>query len=840
MFKGIPKFNLNDNVKNLKNILAHTIIDDNNCISSKEFLEQHLNLSLHYFNLIIEEKGLENIFKNFIDTFLKDASVQCIDLFKEMILNTIYMHDIGKISPQFQNHIGNIKFKSIVEESDVPGEYNHAGLSSVIYFDFYLKKIFKIENIRDIDKEKLLNIMVINSNIIMSHHIGFINLQDFYLKLIDKIETVLDYEDIIINLNYELSELTYYKKKVKYIKSTSPFKNFEFEIYIYSKFLYSLLQGADFYSSDEFFTGQKINDLGIINSIDDYFNKFKENNTYKNIIEYKNKTEKPLKDINDLRCAMFIESEQNLLSNIHSNIFYEEAPTGSGKTFSSLNLILNMIKENQDLNKVFIVAPFNTLIEQNKEVFDEIFGSELENNMVVVNSTTPISESTRQDNCKIIDYNKSLLNRQFIHYPFVLTSHVRLFSFLFETSREGCFPLFQLANSVVVLDEIQSYKNSIWKEIIMFLDKYSKLLNIKIIIMSATLPKLDMLLENNLGFVDLISNRDKYFNNSIFKDRVELDFSLLGKENVCKEIIKIIELNLDKKILIEFIKKDSAVAFYNNLIEIFKDNNIDTEVLLLTGDDNKFERKRIINKVKKSSKVILVATQLVENGVNIDMNIGIKNISLLDAEEQFLGRINRNAGYKNRKGKVYFFDLDRTYFIYKGDRRNDESFTLLNEDMRDILKNKNFKEYYRQILNILNSLGQSKNTKTSIDKFLSDVLSLNYTEVKKKMQLIDNIQQVDIFINRNIVKSDGTILKGKEVWNKYKECLQDKYYARKKINLSKISEDMDYFRYSLFLEKVNFNYNDLINNIYYIEDEGQYIKNGKLNRDAFKNTWVFI
>ncbi len=76
----------------------------------------------------------------------------------------------------------------------------------------------------------------------------------------------------------------------------------------------------------------------------------------------------------------------------------------------------------------------------------------------------------------------------------ILTTHVSLFSYMFGTMKENIFAFHQLANSVIVLDEIQSYKNQIWREIIEFLNGFSKILNIKIIIMSATLPDLEGLL----------------------------------------------------------------------------------------------------------------------------------------------------------------------------------------------------------------------------------------------------------------------------------------------------------------------------------------------------------
>mgnify|MGYP000169888704 CR=1 FL=1 len=49
--------------------------------------------------------------------------------------------------------------------------------------------------------------------------------------------------------------------------------------------------------------------------------------------------------------------------------------------------------------------------------------------------------------------------------------------------------------------------------------------------------------------------------------------------------------------------------------------------------------------------MILVATQVIEAGVDIDMDIGFKDISRLDSEEQFMGRINRSG---KKDGVVYF------------------------------------------------------------------------------------------------------------------------------------------------------------------------------------------
>lgn len=75
---------------------------------------------------------------------------------------------------------------------------------------------------------------------------------------------------------------------------------------------------------------------------------------------------------------------------------------------------------------------------------------------------------------------------------------------LFGDRKEDLFGFHQICNSVIVLDEIHTYKNSLWGEIITFLSAYADLFNVKIIIMSATLPNLDNLINNNEASVRLI------------------------------------------------------------------------------------------------------------------------------------------------------------------------------------------------------------------------------------------------------------------------------------------------------------------------------------------------
>ena len=83
--------------------------------------------------------------------------------------------------------------------------------------------------------------------------------------------------------------------------------------------------------------------------------------------------------------------------------------------------------------------------------------------------------------------------------------------------------------------------------------------------------------------------------------------------------------------LVECITKKTADELYSRIDEI-TDN-----VYELTGDDNIINRKRVIELTKtEKNEMILIATQTIEAGVDMDMDIGYKDISVLDSEENSL------------------------------------------------------------------------------------------------------------------------------------------------------------------------------------------------------------
>lgn len=848
-FNNIEKFNMEENITNLDKIYAHLREEDKK-VTHTELLKEHSELSLEYFFKIVDKKNLDGIFLNFQKNFFNGFSEKAIIIWKELMLNTIYMHDTGKMNPSFQKvKMRNDNFKMTYSRNT-----NHSIFSSVIYFNHYFNKLMEMK--MDIKKDEISTLflfLILNAFIISKHHGNLNNFKDFIEELKkkvkdDKKEETSNYKNessIKIDLNKQFNKILAGKIKIEpWIVA---------DLYIYIRFMFGLLVSSDFYATSHYQNNKEVDNFGVIDNVNKYFDIFKDTDIYKSINYYKgylngdNKNPFDELDINELRSKIFIESEENLIKNIDKDIFFLEAPTGSGKTNSSLNITLNIIKNNQSINKIFYVFPFNTLVEQTKESLFNTFNNfnEIKDDIAIINSITPIKLSKDDDEYNEYDkinYEKSLLSRQFLHYPIVITTHVNMFNYLFGNGKEDVFPLAQIANSVIVLDEIQSYKNSIWKEIIVFLKSYARLLNIKILIMSATLPDLAKISYEKNGFTRLISNSKEYFENKLFRDRVKIDFSMIKyeKDEIKEKLIdKIVEISkrlqdsdLENKILVEFIKKKTAIEFFNDI----KECDLGLEVLLITGDDNKVERKRIIDQIKKGKNILLISTQVIEAGVDIDMDIGFKDVSILDSEEQFLGRINRSC--KKTNCKVYFFNLDDASTIYKNDIRKIENLTLKNENMQHILEEKEFDKFYDEVLIKLEQYKNSTTHGVSIEEFRKESLNeFNFFEIKKRLELIsDDRYMYTVFLNRTINDINGESIKGSDVWSEYKEVLTNNSlkYAERKVKLSQIVEKLDYFTYQI--DDVGFSYNDILGNMIYIENGDKYFENGKFNKELLQKS----
>ena len=834
--------------------LAHIIIkrrEEETILSRKYFidikeetLEEHIELANKYFEKIVEYKNLKPFFERIKN--ILNLKNQEEELYYKMIDDVVNFHDFGKVNSQFQiDKMLNEEILKMEDKYNISGVLgsDHSLLSASMFIAYYFGKITDLIEIVETKKIVILfEILFALSYVISKHHGNLDSFEEYIEKLSRNndenilkelkniavsnggilLQAFLEKETITIFFNFIETYISERKKKENISSHEA------MSIFVFTKMMFSLLVASDYYSTNEFMQEMKYEDFGNMGNIDTIKKEYENSEIIKSIRDKEKNGIPNDEDINNFRTKIFLEAEKNLEKNKENNIFFLEAPTGSGKSNTALNLSLKLL--NEDRKKIFYVYPFNTLVEQNMNTLKNIFGNNEEaiKNITVVNSITALTNKDSRD-IPIEEYSDILMDRQFLNYPFIVTTHVGIFNTLIGNTKEDCMPFYQLTNSVIVFDEIQAYKNTIWTEIIKILNSYAKLLNIKIIIMSATLPNLSYLLDeeekNNIS--KLIENRGEYFNNTIFKNRVEVNYDLLSEQKIeYEELLQhIIENSLNsQKILIEFISKNDAKKFYE-LCENNEDLNVDHEILILTGEDNKARRNSIIKKINsKDKKIILISTQLIEAGVDIDVDVGYKNISGLDNEEQFLGRINRSC---KKSGKAYFFYLTDAKKVYKNSVIIENKLNLFSDEMRDVLENKNFDVFYSKVLEILKRKAKEK---INNDNFETIIFNKKFRLLKERMQLIE--EQDDkktYFFNRTLTDEEieeiGENIDGSEVWERYVDILKEENYAKKIVELSKIREKMMYFLYEV-KKNTELNYSDIKGSIIYIDDGDKYFTDG--------------
>ncbi len=824
-----------------------------------ETLGEHTELVMSFVQQLQRKNGLDKTVKKTIHSITfegKSLTNEEYNMIEEWFYAAILLHDLGKINPAFQK----VKMKQSIH---FEGEHmtKHSLLSAVLYLNEFE---VDIEEIEDEEKQGFFTyVMLLFSYIISRHHTY---LKDFDLNA---------YANDLFNLSERLQKntqfLKFYRNKDKYyddfdIEVCTAKQNIDdeshnhYQFYILTRLLYSTLVATDFYATYTYdkngerpaFRYLQKENIAILREAYNRTKVVQGIEAYKEDADYFKSV-----PINQLRSDMYIEAEKEILKHSNESLFYLEAPTGGGKTNISINLALHLLERQSDLNKIVYIFPFNTLIEQTKGTFDNIFPQKLQKTypISVVNSVTPIirDKEERLDNEHVdisketgqsfYDYKEEVLYRQMLQYPITLTSHVNFFHYLFGVGRESNLAFTHLCNSVIIIDEIQSYKNDLWMEMIEFLTQFADLLNLKIIIMSATLPKLDRLLSEKQKIIDLLPSAKKYFSNPLFKNRVKFRYELLAKgriteEELSDEIVEIRKKHGPKRILIECITLQSSEKIYELLQEKFADAGI--PIIRLNGNHHAHYRKKVVNALGKNEDgtfklkdVIVVTTQVIEAGVDIDMDLGFKDFALLDGDEQFAGRINRSC--LRTDCFVCFFHLIDAQNIYKGDLRL--PYNVLDDKYRSMLEGKDFGSFYEKVLM---DMGQYKNQKNEnhIAEFYRKVQQLQYEKIAEHMKLIKDDKKYEVFIAYDTTRADGTPISGKEIWRQFVTLTLDRdmEFAERRVKLSILVEDMSYFLFSTYTEPAIQDQNEAyqIGEIYYIEHGEAFVE-----RDEYTGMMVF-
>ncbi|MHA1575057.1 MAG: CRISPR-associated helicase Cas3' [Alphaproteobacteria bacterium] len=839
-------------IKKSELYFAHTPPD--NKARKKETLVSHMEKVKGVFLELVELHGLDKIMDNHINELVSHNAIinkqNFYEFLKLLFFEAIRFHDIGKLNENYQIEKMGLAEQFKKKNNSIGSTHSH--LSTFLFIAHMIEKLDMIQT----DKEKgfAFIFILIFSMPVRKHHASKLTNPFYYFENpyeeeknhffetvdIKKLHNYLD--TLSIKCNKMFHNDIFYGKNLNECYKKPFFSVFlekidSFPLYSLLKLNSSLLTISDYIATSRYMWDEKLELGGTIKEelkkhiYDSFYskeyNKKLKHNTPK---AFNSLTTRSKKNLNELRFKIAHEVRVNLLkdNNIDKNLFFLEAPTGGGKTNMSFMLIAELLKSRPDLKKVFYVFPFTTLVTQTLKSIKETLVLKPDN-YIELHSKTGFKENEEKDG-EYGSKKKNFIDYQFVNYPFTLLTHIKFFDIIKSHKKNNNYLYHKLANSIVIIDELQAYSPEHWDKIYYFMKNLSELFNTVFIVMSATLPKIDKLVISERldfsKFVHLLQNKNDYFQNTNFANRVEFDLSMIPgngknsmdeiKDRLFQESENYAENNYGRCwTLIEFIFKKSAADFFEKIEKEASEKGY--EIKMLSGTILEPVRKSIINDLKErtenkeKSKMILVSTQVVEAGVDLDFDLGFKDTSILDSDEQLAGRINRNA---SKNGcKVFLFNYNDEYRVYGSDYRYKMQRQELDKDnYKDILKTKNFDDFYKETFKFMNELNKSESRYGFFD-YESLVRKLSYSAVHNEFKLI-NQDTLSVFVNVEYdlkkypiehtlgLKRNGKI-NGKDVFEKYCAIIEnkDQDFINRKISLTEILGLMSNFIFSTYTSR---------------------------------------
>lgn len=543
------------------------------------------------------------------------------------------LHDVGKYSKVFQDYIKSAV--GILEPDDeeyidarkVRGKIDHSSAGAQ----------FAWRNSGDSDFQKLAtNIIAL---CIASHHSGLIDYlapdgTDVFNKRMEKPDEKTHFCDAL-----ELMNETIKNKSISILASqelenelknrlaglrgvfTSPVTG-QFALGFLARFLFSALIDADRLNSAERTVSAKPDWNLLCGILEANLAGFTVRNNIDTIRT----------DISDA-CKNSAEREKGL--------FQLTVPTGGGKTLASLRFALHHAAKH-GMDRIIYVVPFTSIIDQNARIARSIFAfQELTGTQVVLEHHSNLTPEQ--------DTNESKLLAENWDAPIIFTTAVQFLETLFAGGTRGVRRLHQLANAVIIFDEIQTIP-------IRTVHLFNNAINFLVsqcgstaVFCTATQPLLDRV-DPLKGAAKLSASPEMMGDNLdvLFKDlhRAKIEDGCKDGgwtvEEIVDEAMK--ELAESGSVLVIVNKKSQAKELFQKLRD-----RTDAPLYHLSTSMCPSHRMAVLEKVRtcldpeKPQPVICVSTQLIEAGVDVDFGSIIRYLAGLDSIAQAAGRCNRNG-----------------------------------------------------------------------------------------------------------------------------------------------------------------------------------------------------
>ncbi len=323
-------------------------------------------------------------------------------------------------------------------------------------------------------------------------------------------------------------------------------------------------------------------------------------------------------------------------ANMPQGFYSLSVPTGGGKTLSSLLWAMrHAVTHGQ--RRIVIAIPYTSIIVQTAAVLRSIFNADGEDNVLEHHSA--MEQEEKSDNSDDRTSGAQLATENW-DYPIVVTTNVQLFESMYANRPSRCRKLHNLANSVIILDEVQSLPTDFLQPIVDGLQAYVGLFGASVLFTTASMPALkrnDQFKLKGIEEITEIMRPDMRLHERL--KRVELhidDDTRLTPQQVAEQMCKY------PRVLCIVNTRGRAREVFEQLPDEGLRFHLSKN---MTNHDIALTLKRIKEALKEETQPIVrvVATQLVEAGVDIDFPVVMREQAGLDSVLQAAGRCNREG-----------------------------------------------------------------------------------------------------------------------------------------------------------------------------------------------------
>jgi CRISPR-associated endonuclease/helicase Cas3 len=628
----------------------------------------------------------------------------------KIFIQTAFLHDMGKYTSEFQQYIIDGGLKGSVPHAFIGASFaRYLGQTEIAF-------------------------------VVDGHHKGLSDKSALIGKntvLPDKWKSEEKYQEVTKIFLQDIG-----KSEQEFEKDDMLFSGLQTEVFI--RYLFSALTDADWLSTEKhveerLFAARKTIPLDYDHLI----------NLLEKHIDEKNKDG----HINLLRN----EVRQHALSLATGTIgFYSLGlPTGLGKTLISVIWALMHAKKH-NLKRIIIVIPYLTIIDQTSKILKEIFGKQW-----VLEHHSGYNEEEPKQGEKLKEPHAKKLATENWDYPIIVTTTVQFFDSLFSNKPKRCRKVHNMAESVVIFDEVQTLPVYLLEPILSVLQDIKDIMGTSFLFCTATQPAFEKKENFQNGIeriVPLVKEPMNIFRNT---RRVEYkpvrDFAPVFLEALIDEMTV-----ADGSTLAVFNTKQNAFKAYSAAKKTNKWNKCYHLSKAMCPD----HRKRVIEQIRKGLKdgelVFVVSTQLVEAGVDLDFPCVYREIAPLESIIQAAGRCNREGKLspEGRLGKVCIFRLENAVFPDKlHETLSSYTLKLLQQNIYQLHDYDFFTTYYADIVNFFVDTDKKRINKARE--------ALNFEAVADMFHLIED-RVISVYIANY---SDKTLdflerIKDKEFFNK--------------------------------------------------------------------------